>query len=145
VWHQTSGEIGGAILDLETLEVQRQFTFGSALEPNAHASVLPYKDSALVLSIQGTGAAAAIVARTVTAEGVVSDPMSVAGPVLAQSTSFAVDRFGPAMFVIAWTDHLGVPGGLRIEPFSPACPTGFVDNNVVCTGLGSGRSGGELP
>jgi len=145
IWHQASGEIGGAILDLETLEVQRQFTFGSALEPNTHASVLPYGDSALVLSIQGIGASAAIVARTVTAEGVVSDPMSVAGPVLAQSTSFAVDRFGPAMFVIAWTDHLGVPGGLRIEPFSPACPAGFVDNNVACTGLGSGRSGGELP
>lgn len=145
IFEQSEGVIGGAIFDVETLEVQRQFTFGSALEPNTHASVLPYGDSALVLSIQGIGASAAIVARTVTAEGVVSDPMSVAEPVLAQSTSFAVDRFGPAMFVIAWTDHLGVPGGLRIEPFSPACPAGFVDNNVACTGLGSGRSGGELP
>jgi len=103
---------------------------------------MPYGDGALAVSIQGTGATASIVYRTVSADGAVEDPVTIVSPVVAGLTHIAAGRFGPGMFLLAYNDHLGTPEGLRLKVFSPACPSGFIDSGVVCTGLADGlRSG----
>ncbi len=99
----------------------------------------------MAVSIEGTGAAASIVARNVSPDGSVSAPWTVVTPVLSYTTTLAAGRFGPGMYLIAWSDHLGDPGRLRVRAFSPSCPDGFVSGGSACTGLGDGRLGGGLP
>ena len=142
LWQQVDGVVGGAVVDVETLAVLDTFTFGDATAPNSRPLIMPYGDGALAVSIQGTGATASIVYRTVSADGAVADPVTIVSPVVAGLTHIAAGRFGPGMFLLAYNDHLGTPEGLRLKVFSPACPSGFIDSGVVCTGLADGlRSG----
>lgn len=145
IWSKADGGIGGAVIDAETLQEVQSFPVGGSGDPRTRPVLVASEDKAILVSIAGSGATASIVAQTVSVDGQVSEPVIVAGPVLAGLTHFSVASWGPAMFVLAWTDLLSETPGVRVVVFSPACDDGFLVEDRVCTGLGpDGRDGGTL-
>lgn len=144
VWSRADGGIGGVVLDSTSLALKGSFDIPGP--SRARPAVIASQDGALVVSISGTGATASIVGHQVSDSGVLSDQFVIATPVLAGLTWFAVTPFGPVHHAIAFTDMLSDRPGIRVVPFSPACPDGFVSGGIVCTGIGDdGRAGGVLP
>jgi hypothetical protein len=138
LWQKSDGSLSGAVLNQDTLGVAADFDIGGVGDVRSQPILLPSGDGAVVVSVQGSGATARVVAQTVTVDGDVSAATTIASPVLASSVSISASTFGPFMYVLAWTDVLGATPGVRVVPFSPLCASGFISSGAVCAGFGDG-------
>jgi hypothetical protein len=138
LWQKSDGSLSGAVLNQDTLGVAADFDIGGVGDVRSQPILLPSGDGAVVVSVQGSGATARIVAQTVTVDGDVSAAITIASPVLASAVSISASTFGPFMYVLAWTDVLGATPGVRVAPFSPLCASGFINLGAVCAGFGDG-------